>query len=90
MSEPLLNALMKLFALIIDINEDNKISIKKKKIIRAFLSYQLNSELVEKYLKIFDDYITTFNQDSILDDSVQAKKKTSLTAIRILGICEKN
>ncbi len=89
MSEPLLNALMKLFALIIDVNEDTKISIKKKKIIRAFLSYQLNSELVEKYLKIFDDYITTFNQDSILGDSVQAKKKTSLTAIRILGICEK-
>lgn len=89
MSEPLLNALMKLFALIIDINEDSKISIKKKKIIRSFLSYQLNSELVEKYLRIFDEYISIFNQDSILGDSVQAKKKTSLAAIRILGICEK-
>ena len=40
-------------------------------------------------MKIFDYYLALFHQDNIVEDSVKDKKRTSLTAMRILGICEK-
>lgn len=89
MSEPILKALMQLFALIIDLYEDKEISARKKNIIRSFLSRQLNNELVERYLKIFDEYLDLYHRDDITKDSIKDRKRTSLTAMRILGICEK-
>jgi ABC-type multidrug transport system ATPase subunit len=88
MSEPLLKALMQLFALIIDINEDKFISESEKTIVKSFLSRQLNSELVEKYLKIFTDYLDLYHRDIVQRDSLKDKKRTTLTSMRILGICE--
>ena len=88
MSEPLLKALMQLFALIIDINEDKIISESEKTIVKSFLSRQLNSELVEKYLKIFTDYLDLYHRDIVQRDSLKDKKRTTLTSMRILGICE--
>ncbi len=88
MSEPLLKALMQLFALIIDINEDKVISDSEKGIVRSFLSRQLNSELVERYMKIFTEYLELYHRDGFERDSIKDRKRTSLTSVRILGICE--
>jgi len=88
MSEPLLKALMQLFALIIDINDDKIISENEKTIVKSFLSRQLNSELVEKYMGIFIDYLKVYHKDEIQRDSLKDKKRTALTSMRILGICE--
>jgi ABC-type multidrug transport system ATPase subunit len=88
MSEPLLKALMQLFALIIDIHEDKDISDSEKGIVRSFLSRQLNSELTERYMKIFIEYLDLYHQDDIKRDSLKDKKRTTLTSMRILGICE--
>jgi len=89
MSEAILKALMQLFALIIDIDEAKEISEEEKAIIRAFLSRQLSSELVEKYMKVFDEYLHLYHGDLITRGSLKDKKRTALTAVRILGICEK-
>lgn len=89
MSEPILKALMRLFALIIDIHEDKEISNSEKDIVRSFLSFQLNNELVERYMKIFNEYLELYHQEDITKDSIRDRKRTSLTAMRILGICEK-
>jgi len=88
MSEAILKALMQLFALIVDIDEIKEISEREKTIIRSFLARQLNNELVEKYLKIFDEYLVLYHQAGITKDSIKDLKRTSLTAVRILGICE--
>ncbi len=88
MSEPLLKALMQLFALIIDINKDKLISENEKNIVKSFLSRQLNSELVEKYMIIFTNYLGVYHKDEIQRDSLKDKKRTALTSMRILGICE--
>jgi ABC-type multidrug transport system ATPase subunit len=88
MSEPLLKALMQLFALIIDINEDKIISDSEKSIIRSFLSRQLNSELTERYMRIFTEYLDLYHRNDIKRDSIKDKKRTTLTSMRILGICE--
>ncbi len=89
MSEAILKALMQLFALIVDIDEAKELSEEEKSIIRAFLSRLLSSELVEKYMKVFDEYLHLYHGDRIARGSLKDKKRTSLTAVRILGICEK-
>jgi len=88
MSEPILKALMQLFALIIDINEDKVISDSEKGIVRSFLSLQLNSELVERYMEIFTEYLDLYHREGFERDSIKDRKRTSLTSMRILGICE--
>lgn len=88
MSEAILKAMMQLFALIVDIDEIQQISEKERSIIRAFLSRQLNSELTEKYMAIFENYLQHYHHDAIDKESLRRKKRTSLTAVRILSICE--
>jgi len=58
MSEAILKALMQLFALIVDIDEVQEISDRERDIIRAFLTRQLSSELVDKYMIVFDEFLT--------------------------------
>ena len=43
MIEPILNALMQLFALIGDVNDVSEISSRERDIVRLFLSRQLNN-----------------------------------------------
>ena len=88
MSEAILKAMMQLFALIVDIDEIQEVSEKERSIIRAFLSRQLNSELTEKYMAIFENYLQHYHHDAIEKESMRRKKRTSLTAVRILSICE--
>ena len=88
MSEAILKALMQLFALVVDIDEVQEISEKEREIIRTFLSRQLNSELTEKYMSIFENYLLHYHHDALAKESVKRKKRTTLTAVRILSICE--
>lgn len=88
MSEAILKAMMQLFALVVDIDKIQEVSDKERSIIRAFLSRQLNSELTEKYMGIFENYLHHYHHESIDSESLRKKKRTSLTAVRILSICE--
>jgi ABC-type multidrug transport system ATPase subunit len=88
MSEAILKAMMQLFALIVDVDEIQEVSEKERDIIRAFLSRQLNSELTEKYMSIFENYLLHYHHDAIDKESLKKRKRTSLTAVRILSICE--
>jgi len=89
MSEPILNALVQLFALIGDIHDDTVISAREKDVIRAFLARQLNFQLTQKYMKLFEEYLSMYNSERITKGSLQDRKRTSLNAMRILSICEK-
>ncbi|MBT4774979.1 MAG: hypothetical protein HON99_04610, partial [Crocinitomicaceae bacterium] len=64
MSERILKALMQLFAIIakVDMEEVDgggfKISGGGRDIVRLFLRQELNQELVNEYIKLFDEYLT--------------------------------
>jgi len=88
MSETVLNALIRLFALIGDIHDDTVITSREKEVVKTFLSRLLNNELIEKYMKLFDEYLSTYNSERISKGSIQDRKRTSLNAMRILAICE--
>jgi len=89
MSEPILKALMQLFALISDVHDNTRISTRGKDIVRLFLSRHLNTELIMKYMEMFDEYLVLNHSENITKGSIKDRKRTSLTAVRILAICEK-
>ncbi len=89
MSEAILEALMKLFALIGDIHDDTVISGREKNIVRTFLTRHLNNELTIRYMHIYEEYLDFYNSQSITKGSIKDKKRISLNAMRILAICEK-
>lgn len=89
MNEPILDALMQLFALIIDIDENNKISEREKEVIRLFLTQQLNNELSQKYMTLFEEYLLIFHKDDYYQDPVRKNKRKTLTSKKIIGICNK-
>jgi len=88
MIETILKALIQLFALISDVRDISEISSRERDIVRLFLSRQLNSEMVNKYMEMFDEYIKQYIPEKIDRGSIKDMKRTSLTAVKILGICE--
>lgn len=88
MSESILNALVRLFALISDIHEDTVISSREKNVVYSFLLSHLNNELAHKYMKMFEDYLGDFVSERITKDSREDRKRTTLNAMKILAICE--
>ena len=89
MSEAILKALMQLFALIGDIHDDTVITAREKNIVRLFLSRHLNNELIERYMGLFEEYLSQFNKERVIKGSLQDRKRTSLNAMKILSICER-
>jgi ABC-type multidrug transport system ATPase subunit len=53
MKEAVLNALLQLFAIIANVSEDG-VSFKARAIVKTFLRQYLNSDLINKYLLVFD------------------------------------
>jgi ABC-type multidrug transport system ATPase subunit len=88
MSEPVLRALMQLFALVSDIGNINEISQKERNVVRSFLDRQLNSELVEKYLRIFDEFLELFVVKEAITERTEDFDIADLKSIRIKRICE--
>lgn len=82
MSESILKALMRLFAIIADveIGENGEINNPGRVIVASYLKQQLNQELVDEYLKLFDEYIAQHH-------SKKGKKRMSANSVKVLAIC---
>jgi ABC-type multidrug transport system ATPase subunit len=91
MSERILKALMQLFAIIAKV-EDNDIGENipsgkndGRKIVLDFLKRQLNQELTNEYIKVFDEYVDTHQGKRKKKDG--SKKRTSMNSVKVLRIC---
>lgn len=82
MSERILRALMQMFAIIAKVDGVNNTG---RLIVQSFLKQQLNLELVETYLKIFDEYLETHSNASKRKEG--AAKRTSVNSVKVLKIC---
>jgi len=56
MKEAVLNALLQLFAIIANVSEDG-VSFKARSIVKTFLRQHLKTNLINKYLVVFDNYL---------------------------------
>jgi len=74
MNEFILNALLQLFAIIANVSEDG-ISFKARNIVKSYLSKHLSSNLIRKYLRLFDDYLKIHHPD-ILGEEGDGGKTT--------------
>lgn len=85
MNESILKALMRLFAIIANVDE-NGVSKSARSIVVSYLSLLLNQETVEQYIKLFEDYVKIHHKfDEI--DSLRKRKRTSVNSVKVLMIC---
>ncbi len=82
MSERILKALMQMFAIIARVDGINN---SGRLIVQSFLKQQLNQELVDQYLAIFDDFLEAHHQVTKKKDG--SAKRTSLNSVKVLKIC---
>lgn len=82
MSKQILKALMQLFAIIAR-PESN--SSDRRSVVESFLKKQLNQELVNEYLKIFDNYYNIHQERQ--GEVGKRKKRTASSSVRVLLIC---
>src|SRR6185503_19144349 len=82
MSERILKALMQMFAIIAKVDG---VTNTGRSIVQSFLKQQLNQEMVEQYLQIFDQYLEEYHKTSQKKEG--AAKRTSLGSVKILKIC---
>jgi len=81
MSERILKALMQLFAIIAKVDG---VTNNGREIVQSFLKQQLNQELVDEYLKLFDQFLDAHHN---LSDTTKKRKRTSVNSVKILLIC---
>jgi ABC-type multidrug transport system ATPase subunit len=90
MSEEILKALMKLFAIIA--KQDGGVEDSEIDFVESFLTTQLSADFVEEYLGLFfkDAGIKSREDNKIQRNSGEKIKLTSVKdSVRILGICKK-
>ncbi len=85
MNESILRALMRLFAIVANVNKDG-VSVNARQIVESYLGLQLNSTLVQEYLALFDEYLGTHHKKSE-DEAKRERKRTSLNSVKVLMIC---
>ena len=82
MSERILKALMQLFAIIARVDGVNN---SGRVVVQSFLKQQLNQELVDQYLALFDEFLESHHQVAKKKDG--SAKRTSLNSVKVLKIC---
>jgi ABC-type multidrug transport system ATPase subunit len=86
MSEPILRALMQLFALISDIRSVSEISKRERDIVKSFLEQLLSSQQVGRYMKMFDDYLELYSVTGT-EEAKSADEVAAAKGKRIKKIC---
>jgi ABC transport system ATP-binding/permease protein len=82
MSERILKALMQLFAIIAKVDG---ISNNGREVVQSFLKQQLSLDLVEEYLRVFDEFLEAHHNSSSKKEG--ARKRTSVNSVKVLKIC---
>ena len=83
MSEGILKALMKLFALVSSPSSEAK---SRRSIVESFLHQQLNYQIVNEYLNLFDEYFAEQKEKS---HEKEIHKHTSVSSVKVLKIALK-
>lgn len=87
MSESILKALMRLFAIIANVNSEG-VSETSRSIVESYLKQHLGQQQVEEYLNLFDEYIAFHHRDITKKDGTKVKKRTSSNSVKVLMICQ--
>jgi len=86
MKETVLNALLQLFAIIANVSEDG-VSFKARSIVKTFLRQHLKTNLIKKYLVVFDHYLE-IHHPHLFGGGVAASTQTLSDSDKLKHIAE--
>jgi len=86
MKETVLNALLQLFAIIANVSEDG-VSFKARSIVKTFLRQHLKTNLIKKYLVVFDHYLE-IHHPYLFGGGVSASSQTLSDSEKLKTIAE--
>ncbi len=86
MSESILNALIHLFAIVANVNPEG-VTAKGRKIVEAYLARYLKNELIEEYLRLFDNYLEFYRRELEQENVKDLKDSASLISFQIANVC---
>jgi ABC-type multidrug transport system ATPase subunit len=72
---------MQLFAIVADPNSNAE---ERRDVVRSFLMQQLNSELIEEYLRLFDDFFNEYQRKR--ERSTRQKQQISASSVKVIMI----
>lgn len=81
MSEKILKALMQLFAIIAQSEDDNSHS---REVVELFLKQQLNKNKVVEYLAIYDEFLHNQNSGA---EGEKRKRRLAVSSVKVIVIC---
>ncbi|MBN2215265.1 MAG: ATP-binding cassette domain-containing protein [Bacteroidales bacterium] len=84
MNESIVKALMKLFALVANVNEEGQAS-NERDIVIEFLQQQFSTELVNVYIEYFDRQVLLYNP--VTEEDKEAKRQGKSVDERLKEIC---
>ncbi len=82
MSEKILKALMRLFAIIAKSDEN---AVDAKSVVESYLKQQLNKEQVREYLAIYEAFLKMQDEGS---QGEKKRKRLALSSVKVIVICE--
>ncbi len=86
MSESILNALIHLFAIVANVNPGG-LTAKGRKIVEIYLSRYLTNELIQEYLRLFDNYLEFYKRELDQEEVKDLKDSASLISFQISNVC---
>ena len=86
MNESILKALMRLFAIIANVNQDG-VSTTARRIVETYLNQHLSKDLVQEYLRLFDEYLEMHHRNAQGKAGEKVRKRTSVNSVKVLMIC---
>lgn len=85
MNESVLKALMRLFALVANVNEEGQAS-NERDIVIEFLQQQFSNELVNIYIEYFDRYVMLYHP--VTEEAQQANIRGKTIEVRLKELCD--
>ena len=82
MSEKILKALMRLFAIIAKAHES---TTNATDVVESYLKQQLNKEQVSEYLAVYEDFLKQQNEGA---DGEKKKRRLAVSSVKVIVICE--
>ncbi len=75
---------MRLFAIVANVDEEG-LSPTSRRIVEDYLKLHLSQDIVEEYLKLFDQYLKAHHARSANKEKV--RKRLALNSVKVLAIC---
>ena len=85
-NESILKALMRLFAIVADVNENGH-SENERGIVLDYLDRQYSHEIAQKYIAYFDQQVTNYHPELMRSSDMEANKQNASNETKIIELC---